>query len=58
MTLSQPDSFLVVIPARYASSRFPGKALADLGGQTVLRRCFDQVNKVVDRQHIIVATDD
>jgi 3-deoxy-manno-octulosonate cytidylyltransferase (CMP-KDO synthetase) len=58
VTLSLPDSFLVVIPARYASSRFPGKALADLGGQTVLRRCFDQVNKVVDRQHIIIATDD
>ena len=58
MTLSLPNSFLVVIPARYASSRFPGKALADLGGQTVLRRCFDQVNKVVDRQHIIIATDD
>ena len=58
MTLSLPNSFLVVIPARYASSRFPGKALTDLGGQTVLRRCFDQVNKVVGRQHIVVATDD
>jgi len=58
VTLSLPDSFLVVIPARYASSRFPGKALADLGGQTVLRRCFNQVSQVVAREHIIIATDD
>jgi len=49
---------LVVIPARYASSRFPGKALADLGGKSVLRRCHEQVRQVVDSEHIIVATDD
>lgn len=53
-----PDSYLVVIPARYASSRFPGKALADLGGKTVLRRCFEQVHGVVPVDHIVVATDD
>lgn len=52
-----PD-FLVVIPARYASSRFPGKALADLGGRTVLRRCYDQVRLVVEPGRIVVATDD
>lgn len=49
---------LVVIPARFASSRFPGKALADLGGMTVLRRCYEQVRMVVDPEAIIVATDD
>jgi len=49
---------LVVIPARYASSRFPGKALADLGGKTVLRRCYEQVRQVVEPERIIVATDD
>jgi len=49
---------LVVIPARYASSRFPGKALADLGGKTVLRRCYEQVRQVVEPERILVATDD
>ena len=49
---------IVVIPARYASTRFPGKALADLGGKSVLRRCYEQVAKVVDADSIIVATDD
>ncbi len=53
-----PDDFLVVIPARYASTRFPGKALADLGGTTVLRRCHDRVRLAVDAERIIVATDD
>ena len=49
---------IVVIPARYASTRFPGKALADLGGRSVLRRCYEQVAKVVATDDIIVATDD
>lgn len=49
---------LVVIPARFASSRFPGKALADLGGKTVLRRCYEQVRMIVEPEHIVVATDD
>lgn len=53
-----PTDYLVVIPARYASSRFPGKALADLGGSTVLRRCYDQVRTVVEPSRIIIATDD
>jgi 3-deoxy-manno-octulosonate cytidylyltransferase (CMP-KDO synthetase) len=53
-----PSSYVVVIPARYASSRFPGKALADLVGKTVLRRCFEQVWQVVPTDHILVATDD
>ena len=52
------SEFLVVIPARYASSRFPGKALADLGGKTVLRRCYEQVLMAVDEERIVVATDD
>lgn len=59
MTAAQSSNeFLVVIPARYASSRFPGKALADLGGITVLRRCYEQVLKAVVEEQIIVATDD
>ncbi len=58
MTQSALDEFLVVIPARFASSRLPGKALADLGGKSVLHRCVEQVRRVVANQRIIVATDD
>jgi 3-deoxy-manno-octulosonate cytidylyltransferase (CMP-KDO synthetase) len=53
-----PSSYVVVIPARYASSRFPGKALADLGGKSVLLRCVEQVRKAVPNELILVATDD
>jgi len=53
-----PSPYLVVIPARFASSRFPGKALADLGGKSVLLRCVEQVRKAVPNDSILVATDD
>jgi 3-deoxy-manno-octulosonate cytidylyltransferase (CMP-KDO synthetase) len=36
------ESFYVVIPARYGSTRFPGKLLKDLGGKTVLERVYHQ----------------
>ncbi|MGA1170602.1 MAG: cytidylyltransferase domain-containing protein, partial [Ilumatobacteraceae bacterium] len=49
---------IVVIPARYASTRFPGKALADLGGKSVLRHCYEQVAQAVESSSIYVATDD
>jgi 3-deoxy-manno-octulosonate cytidylyltransferase (CMP-KDO synthetase) len=49
---------IVVIPARYASTRFPGKALAELEGKSVLRRCYEQVAKALDASNIFVATDD
>lgn len=48
--------FLAIIPARYASTRFPGKPLAMLGGMTVVERVYRQVSKVCDRA--VVATDD
>ena len=58
MSATPSGSYLVVIPARFASSRFPGKALADLGGKSVLLRCVEQVRKAVPNEVIIVATDD
>lgn len=48
--------FLAVIPARYASTRFPGKPLAVLGGKPVIRRVYEQVTRVLD--DAVVATDD
>lgn len=48
--------FIAVIPARYASTRFPGKPLALLGGTTVIERVYRQVEAVVPDAY--VATDD
>ena len=48
--------FMAIIPARYASTRFPGKPLAVLGGKTVIQRVYEQVSSV--RSEVYVATDD
>lgn len=48
--------FLGIIPARYASTRFPGKPLAILGGKTVIQRVYEQVAGILDDAY--VATDD
>ena len=48
--------FTAIIPARYASTRFPGKPLALLGGKTVIQRVYEQVTAVLDEAW--VATDD
>ena len=48
--------FSAIIPARYASTRFPGKPLAMLGGKTVIQRVYEQVKNVLDDAY--VATDD
>ena len=49
-------TFTGIIPARYASSRFPGKPLAMLGGKPVIERVYEQVASVLDDAY--VATDD
>ena len=48
--------FVGIIPARYASTRFPGKPLAILGGKTVIERVYTQVADALDDAY--VATDD
>ncbi len=50
--------FAVVIPARYESSRFPGKPLIDIGGKTMIQRVYEQCLLVKSLSKIIVATDD
>ncbi len=47
---------IAIIPARYASTRFPGKPLARLGGKSVIERVYGQVAGVLDEA--VVATDD
>lgn len=48
--------FIGIIPARYASTRFPGKPLAILGGKTVIQRVYEKVSESLDTA--FVATDD
>lgn len=48
--------FKGIIPARYASSRFPGKPLALIGSQTMIERVYRQASKELD--DVVVATDD
>ncbi|HMV08792.1 MAG TPA: 3-deoxy-manno-octulosonate cytidylyltransferase [Cyclobacteriaceae bacterium] len=48
---------LGIIPARYASTRFPGKPLADIGGKSMIQRVYEQVKKSKLIADVIVATD-
>ena len=48
--------FIGIIPARYGSSRFPGKPLADICGKTVIRRVYEQAHMALDT--VVIATDD
>lgn len=47
-----------IIPARYASSRFPGKPLIDLKGKTMIQRVYEGASKSGALSRVIVATDD
>ena len=49
---------LVVIPARWASSRFPGKPLANIAGIAMIQRVVAQAKKANSASEVIVATDD
>lgn len=50
------EDILAIIPARYASSRFPGKPLADIGGKPMIQRVYEQTARAFS--DIVVATDD
>ena len=49
---------LAVIPARYASTRFPGKPLVSIRGKSMIRRTYEQATKADSVDRVIVATDD
>ena len=49
--------FTVVIPARYQSSRFPGKPLANIQGKPMVQHVVDRANEA-GASKVIVATDD
>ncbi len=49
---------LIVIPARYKSSRFPGKPLADIAGKSLIRRVWERCLQAASAEDVLVATDD
>lgn len=51
-------SVLAVIPARYASTRFPGKPLAVIAGQPMIRHVYERVARCRQMDGVVVATDD
>ncbi len=49
---------IAIIPARFASTRFPGKPLVDLGGKPMIQRTYERVLAVDGWQRVVIATDD
>jgi len=49
---------LGIIPARYASTRFPGKPLVDIAGKSMIQRVYEQAKKCAQLSEVIAATDD
>ena len=47
-----------IIPARFASTRFPGKPLADIKGKSMIQRVYEQAKKSASLSAVIIATDD
>jgi 3-deoxy-manno-octulosonate cytidylyltransferase (CMP-KDO synthetase) len=52
------NTFIGIIPARYASTRFPGKPLVLIDGKSMLQRVYEQALKTRNLKRVIVATDD
>lgn len=56
--MSSAVQAVAIIPARYASSRFPGKALADIAGKSMIQHTYERVQQAALVSRIVVATDD
>lgn len=57
-TLNSKNKIVAVIPARYSSSRFPGKPLALINGKSMIRTVYDNIKKSDSLDNVFVATDD
>ena len=55
---SVPQRILGVIPARYSSSRFPGKALVSIAGKTMLQHVWERTCQARYLTDVVIATDD
>jgi 3-deoxy-manno-octulosonate cytidylyltransferase (CMP-KDO synthetase) len=58
MPTSSELKAVIIIPARYNSSRLPGKPLLDIYGQSMIKRTYDRCCKAVECSNVFVATDD
>ena len=58
MTTSSKIRIVGVIPARWGSTRFPGKSLAPIAGKPLIQRVVEQVRKAARLDEVLVATDD
>ena len=56
--MSASLSIVAIIPARYASTRFPGKPLVHIHGKTMIQCVYDQVKSTPEITEVVVATDD
>ena len=56
MTSSQKT--VAIIPARYSSTRFPGKPLVEIAGKPMLQHVWERVSQTPSIDQILVATDD
>ena len=52
------DRVVAIIPARYGSTRLPGKALLDIGGKSLIRRVYERASEASLVNRVVVATDD
>ena len=52
------NDYLVIIPARYQSTRFPGKPLVDIHGKSMLRHVWEKCVEATSPGRVLVATDD
>ena len=58
MSKTTPQKTLAVIPARYASSRFPGKPLVEIAGKSMIQHVWERTMRTKSIDEVLVATDD
>ena len=56
--MSSSQKIVAIIPARYSSTRFPGKPLADIAGKPMIQHVWERVRQTPSIDQILVATDD
>ena len=58
MNLPSSQKTVAIIPARYSSTRFPGKPLAEIAGKPMIQHVWERVKQTPSIDEILVATDD